>query len=192
MAVRGPPPADDGGAVSGSGAIGSGGGQAMGGAPPDISSMTPIEAADRLFNRVMMAEANGDSAEVRRFLPMAIPAYERARPLNADGLFHLSQLQRVAGLMNEALTTAQSILADAPDHLLGLYAAAEAARELGREAEAEVLYGRIADVYEAEMSSPLKEYIEHRAITETLAQVARAYLEAQGYADGRRPFPRLQ
>ena len=38
----------------------------------DLSSMTPREAADRLFNRVMTAVAADDSTEVVSFLPMAI------------------------------------------------------------------------------------------------------------------------
>ena len=34
------------------------------GSPPDLSSMTPREAADRLFNRVMTAVSTNDDAEV--------------------------------------------------------------------------------------------------------------------------------
>ena len=44
-------------------------GLATGGAAPDISNMSPIEAADRLFNRVMQATSSGDSAQDERFFP---------------------------------------------------------------------------------------------------------------------------
>ena len=48
----------------------------------DLSSMTPREAADRLFNRVMTAVAADDSTEVVSFLPMAIRSLELAEPLD--------------------------------------------------------------------------------------------------------------
>src|SRR5688572_11944252 len=51
-----------------------------GGAPPDLSQMTPAQAALQLFNRVMRASEGGNTAEVQRFLPMAIQAHEMARP----------------------------------------------------------------------------------------------------------------
>jgi TPR repeat protein len=52
------------------------------------------DAADRLFDRVMRAVAVGDSAQAGALLPMAIAAYQRARPLDHDALYHLSVLQR--------------------------------------------------------------------------------------------------
>ena len=150
-----------------------------GGAPPDISSMTPIEAADRLYERVMRAIARGDSAEARQFMPMAVGAYARARPLNLDGLFHLSLLQRTAGSLDAALATAQEILAEDPDHLLGLHAAAQATAELGRDDEASGHYQHIVDVYEAQMARQLLEYLDHSGITDDLPDVAEAFLAAR-------------
>lgn len=146
------------------------------GAPPDISSMTPIEAADRLFNRVMQSAAAGDSAGAQGFMPMAIAAYERAQPLNLDGLFHLSLLQRTALDLEGSLLTAQQILGDDPNHLLGLSAAAEALLELGRADEAAVLYQQILEVYDAEMDRGLSEYLDHAGITDNLKLDAEAFL----------------
>jgi len=152
---------------------------ASGGSPPDISAMTPIEAADRLFNRVMSSVAEGDSAQAQQFMPMAIGAYERARPLDQDGLFHLSMLQRTAGFLEDALATAQRILDQDPDHLLGLHAAAEAARELGREADARGHFAHIVDVYTAQMARQLVEYLDHSGITNDLLSTAEAFLARQ-------------
>lgn len=146
------------------------------GAPPDISAMTPIEAADRLFNRVMTAEANGDSSQVRQFLPMALGAYERARPLDADGLFHLALLQQTAARPADALITARSILAEAPDHLLGLYVAAEAESALDRTEQARELYRRLAGAYEAEMANPRREYLHHKDFATALDRIAQERL----------------
>lgn len=146
---------------------------------PDLTSMTPIEAADRLFERVMRAIARGDSAEAQQFMPMAVGAYERARPLDLDGLFHLSLLERTAGLLEEALATAQQILDQDPDHLLGLHAAAEAAAELGRDVEAALHYRHIVDVYAPQMARQLLEYVDHSGITDNLLSGAEAFLAAR-------------
>ena len=151
-------------------------GLATGGAAPDISNMSPIEAADRLFNRVMQATNSGDSAQARAFLPMAIAAYQRARPLTLDGLFHLSMLNRTAMNIEAALDNALEILERDPDHLLGLAAAAEAAIELGELDEAELHYRHLADVYDGERQEQLPEYDQHSLIVDVLKQDAERFL----------------
>lgn len=150
--------------------------QAVAGTPPDISNMTPIEAADRLFGRVMESISEGDSAVAQQFMPMAIAAYQRARPLNLDGLFHLSMLNRTAMNLEAALDNALEIVEQDPSHLLGLAAAAEAAIELGEEDEAEIHYRRIAEIYDVEVERPLEEYDAHRAIVVALKQDAERFL----------------
>ena len=147
-----------------------------GGAAPDLSTMTPIEAADRLFNRVMAAVEQGDSAQARAFLPMAIAAYQRARPLSLDGLYHLSTLNRTAGNLEAALSQAVEILDEDPNHLLGLAAAAAASEELGELEEAEAYYRRILQVYEEESQRPLQEYEMHSVIVGGLPQEAESFL----------------
>lgn len=146
------------------------------GTPPDISNMTPIEAADRLFTRVMESVSAGDSAVAQQFMPMAIAAYQRARPLNLDGLFHLSMLNRTAMNLEAALDNALEIVEQDPNHLLGLAAAAEAAIELGEDDEAEIHYRRIAEIYDEEIQRPLEEYDAHRAIVVVLKQDAERFL----------------
>jgi len=150
--------------------------QAAAGTPPDISNMTPIEAADRLFTRVMQSISAGDSAVAQQFMPMAIAAYQRARPLNLDGLFHLSMLNRTAMNLEAALDQALEIIEQDPNHLLGLAAAAEAAIELGEDDEAEIHYRRIAEIYDEEVERPLEEYDAHRAIVVALKQDAERFL----------------
>ena len=152
---------------------------ATGGAAPDLSTMTPIEAADRLFNRVMAAVEQGDSAQAQGFLPMAIAAYQRARPLSLDGLFHLSMLNRTAGNLEAALAQAVEILEEDPNHLLGLSAAAAASVELGELEAAEEYYRRILEVYEEESQRPLEEYEMHAIIVGGLPQEAESFLEGR-------------
>lgn len=133
----------------------------MEGAPPDLSSMTPIEAADRLFQRVMTAVETGDETTVGQFLPMALQAYELARPLNADGTYHLATLQRAAVDFEGSLATAQEGLTEAPDHLLLLAAAGEASEGLGDMDAARLYWQHFLDAYESERVRQLAEYEAH-------------------------------
>jgi len=149
---------------------------AGGGVPPDISSMTPREAADRLFDRVMTAVSSGDSGQAQAFLPMALGAYERAEPLDNDGLFHLSLLNRVAGNREAALGNATQALTVDPDHVLALTAAAEASVELGRLDDAAAYYRHLLDVLAAESARALPEYVSHQQIMQSVRGDAEAFL----------------
>jgi tetratricopeptide (TPR) repeat protein len=149
------------------------------GQPPDLSTMTPREAADRLFDRVMRSVSAGDSASAQAFLPMAIAAYDRAQPLDNDGLFHLSMLNRAANNLDAALANAEQILSAEPNHILGLSEAAEAAIELGRLDEAEGYYRRLTESYGAESTRPLPEYQGHSGMLESARSAAQAFLAAR-------------
>ena len=67
------------------------------GAPPDISSMSPEERADRLFNRVMTYASNGKNDSAAFFAPMAMTAIESLAPLGAHGRYDLGLVALVAG-----------------------------------------------------------------------------------------------
>jgi tetratricopeptide (TPR) repeat protein len=137
---------------------------------------TPREQADRLFNRVMEARAAGDTGQVAFFLPMALAAYEQAGELDADGLYHLSLLQSLAGQPRAALNTAERVLATSPDHLLALAAAAEAARDAGDHAAARRYYERFLAVYDTERARQLPEYLDHSRILPLHRQDAERFL----------------
>lgn len=146
------------------------------GTPPDLSTMTPREAADRLFNRVMSAAANENAQEADTFLPMAIDAYELARPLNADGLFHLALLQRAAGDLESSLATAEEGLESNPNHLLNLSAAAEAALGLGDPTGGVGYYQRMVDAWDEEIAAQRIEYEEHAPLLPLIREDAEAVL----------------
>jgi tetratricopeptide (TPR) repeat protein len=139
---------------------------AAAGTPPDISGMPPIQAADQLFNRIMTAVESGDEATVQGFMPMAIAAYERARPLNADGFFHLNMLHRTAGDFPAAQAIAEEGLATDPDHLLLLAGAGEAAEAAGDLDTARRYWQHFLDAYDAQRARPLEEYMIHEGILE--------------------------
>jgi hypothetical protein len=127
----------------------------------DLSQMTPREAADRLFNRVMTAVSSGDTAQAQQFVPMAIMAYQRVDSLDADGRYHLAALQLVAGDPAAARAQADTILASSPTHLFGLFTAAEAEQRRGDAPAARALYKKFLDAYESEVAKKLPEYEEH-------------------------------
>jgi hypothetical protein len=133
-----------------------------GGAPGPLTG-TPREQADRLFNRVMSERENGDTARAKFFLPMAIQAFEMAGDLDADGLYHLSLLQSFGGDDKAARITAERILANDASHLLGLAAAADAARAAGDNAAARKHYQKFLSVYDAEMKKQKIEYQDHKS-----------------------------
>jgi len=67
------------------------------GSPPDLSQMTPREAADRLLSRIMTANEQGDHAEALRFVPMAIQTYDSVGVLDRDAHYPLGLIHGVAG-----------------------------------------------------------------------------------------------
>lgn len=148
---------------------------ATGAAAVDLNSMTPRQAADALFQRVMQAASAGDSAQVQQFIPMAIQAYDRARPLDLHGLFDLSTLQRTAGDFVGALATAEEGLADDPDHLLLLYAAAQAADEQGDAETARRHYEHLLEIYDAEMATQNLDYEAHSTMLPSARSDALAF-----------------
>jgi hypothetical protein len=152
------------------------GGAAGTGTPPDLSSMTPDEAADRLYDRVMRAVSSGDEQMVQQFLPMALQAHEMARPLNEDRLYHLATLKRAGGDFPGAIATAQEGLANKPDHLLLLAAAADAADAGGDQAATRRYWQHFLDVFDRQKATGLSEYMDHDAVLQESREHARRFL----------------
>ena len=150
-----------------------GGAATGGGKPPDLSKMTPREAADRLYDRVMTAVSTSDEATVQQFLPMAMAAYDMARPLDADGMYHLSVLQRANADFKASMATAQEGLKTNADHLLLLAAEGEAAEGLGDSKGAKKYWQQFLDVYDKQMSTGVEEYQAHQGVLEASRAHAR-------------------
>lgn len=142
----------------------------------DLTTMTPRQAADRLWERVMQAVSRGDTQEVVNFLPMAIGAYEIVDSLDLDGQYHLSAL-KLEGLDGAgALEVAGAGLEEYPNHLLLLGAAAEAALALEDSTAARTFYQTMLDVWDAELSTNRSDYLAHANMQPVLRQSAEALL----------------
>jgi hypothetical protein len=136
------------------------------GPAPDISAMTPRERFDRLYNRIMQASERGDSAEVGRFTPMALGAYEQLDRINVDARYHAAVLHLQVGDFAAARALADTILTESPGHLFGLVVRGEAAKLQGNpRARAQAQRDFLAR-YDAEMGAKRLEYLEHRPVVE--------------------------
>jgi tetratricopeptide (TPR) repeat protein len=151
------------------------GGAAAGGAPGPLTG-SPREQADRLFNRVMTEKENGDTAQAKFFVPMAVQAYEMAGDLDADGYYHLSLLHNLGGNAQAAQQAAERVLTTSPNHLLALSAAAQAARTAGDNAAARRYYQRLIASYDAESKMTKQEYQDHGKMLPELKAEAESFL----------------
>jgi hypothetical protein len=141
-------------------------------APPPVQG--PRTVADQLFNRAMMAHETGQAEQAAALLPEAIAAYQGLEPLDADGLFHLALLQLAAGDEGGARVTSDRILATAPNHLLGLAAAAQAS-EKSAPNEAKGFWQRYLDAYD-EQQGRAPEYGHHQRVFPVLSNRASEFI----------------
>ncbi len=134
----------------------------------------PRMVADQLFNRAMTAHESGQTQQAAVFLPEAIAAYQELGSLDADGLFHLALLQLAVGNAGEARATSDRILATAPNHLLGLAAAAQASEQSAPN-EAKEFWQRYLDAYD-EQQGTAPEYGHHQRVFPMLSKRASEFI----------------
>jgi hypothetical protein len=130
---------------------------------PDISNLSPAEAAVRLYNRVMGQHERGRADSVRLFAPMAITAYQQLGQLDIDQRYDMGRIAAISGDEPLARAEADTILAKHPNHLLGLILAANAAH-LRKDAAGERAYrDKFIAAVPAERAKQLPEYITHES-----------------------------
>jgi hypothetical protein len=132
------------------------------GPAPDISTMTPRERFDRLFNRIMQAAERGDSVEVERFTPMALGAYQQLDSRNADARYHAAVLHLQVGDFAPALALADSILTESPGHLFGYLIRGTVARLQNNPAAQALAERDFLAHYAKETAAKRVEYLEHQ------------------------------
>lgn len=129
---------------------------------PDISNMTPEEAASRLFDRIMRYASEGKADSAAMFAPMAMLAYERIGPPDAHARYDMGSIALVTGDAPDAAAQADTILKANPTHLLGLLLAAKAADALQKPADAARFRARFKSAAAAERAKALPEYTDHQ------------------------------
>ncbi|HEY8257135.1 MAG TPA: hypothetical protein VIG08_05725 [Gemmatimonadales bacterium] len=133
-----------------------------GGAPPDISNMSPRERFNRLYNRVMTAAQSGDEATVSRFTPMALMAYAQLDSVDADARYHAALLQVHTGDVTGPSALADTILSQHPGHLFGYVIRGTVARWQKDEKALSSAYSGFLAHYDAELKANRPEYGEHK------------------------------
>ncbi len=139
---------------------------------PDISSMTPRERFDRLFNRIMQAGERQDSLEVRRFTPMALGAYQQLDDRDIDARYHAAVLHIGVGDFAPAYALADTIARESPHHLFGSIIRGTAAGLQGDSAAAAMAERQFLKDYPGEMAAKRVEYLEHRPVIEEFKKEA--------------------
>jgi hypothetical protein len=149
----------------------------MGGGPVDLSQMTPRQAADRLFNRIMTAYESGAKDSAQFFAPMALQAYGMVGALDADARYHVGLIDLVSDDYGGTLAQADSIAQSVPGHLYASVLQAEVARVRGDSAALRRAQRAFLDHYDAETKANRPEYAEHPGVLE---QFRAAALQALG------------
>jgi hypothetical protein len=144
------------------------------GQPLDLSSMTPRQAADRLFNRVMAANEKGDTAEALRFAPMALQAYDILGTLDNDARYHVALIHLTAGDIESTRVHLEKLRQSVPNHLLGVMLEHQIAARSGNQDRAARAYKSFLSAYEAEMAAGRVEYQDHRDGIERFREAAQA------------------
>jgi len=142
---------------------------------PDISSLSPQERADRLYNRVMLLATQGKADSVQFFAPMALTAYQMLAPLNADQRYDMGRIGEVVGALPLAKAQADSILLGNPNHLLGLILEARLATMVGDTAQLHSFERRLIAAQKTELATKRDEYVRHQDdITNALQQARKS------------------
>jgi hypothetical protein len=132
------------------------------GQAPDISTMTPRDRFDRLFNRIMQAAERGDSTEVQRFTPMALGAYQQLDTVDIDARYHAAVVHLGVGDIAPALALADTILRQSPGHLFGYLIRGTAARFQNNPTAQARAERDFLKHYGAEIAAKRMEYLEHK------------------------------
>jgi hypothetical protein len=142
---------------------------------PDISSMSPQERADRLYNRVMTLATEGKVDSVQFFAPMALIAYRDLAPFNADERYDMGRIGEVAGALPFAKAQADSILLANPNHLLGLILEARLATITGDTTQLRAYERRLLAAEKRELANKREEYTRHQDdISNALSQARKS------------------
>jgi hypothetical protein len=140
--------------------------------PVDLASMSPREAADRLFNRVMVASESGNTEEALKFAPMALQAYDNLGTLDNDARYHVALLHLTVGDIKSARVQIDKLRQAVPNHLLGFMLEHQIAERSGKKDSAARAYKAFLAAYDAEIAAGRVEYQEHQGSIERFRKAA--------------------
>ena len=139
---------------------------------PDISALSPRERANRLYDRIMRLAAAGQKDSASFFAQMGISAYMMLPQQGTDSRYDMGRIAEVAGALPVATAQADTILAQHPNHLLGLILAISTADDAGDKATARRMQQRLLAAQGTELATNAPEYRQHQ--NEIVAAVEQA------------------
>lgn len=126
---------------------------------PDISSLTPRQRFDRLFQRI--AESRS-SDTITMFAPMALGAYQQLDQVDIDARFHAATIHLIVGELAQAKALADTIAGAERNHLFAHLIRGEAAKQENDDKTLAKSYAAFLAAYDAEIKAGRKEYLEHQ------------------------------
>ncbi len=144
------------------------------GQPVDLASMSPREAADRLFNRVMIANESGNTEEALKFAPMALQAYDGLGTLDNDARYHVALIHMAAGDIKSTRVQLDKLRQSVPNHLLGFMLEHQIAERNGNKDSAARANKAFLAAYDAEIAKGREEYQDHLGSIERFRKAAQA------------------
>lgn len=145
----------------------------QGAAAIDLSTMTPRERFDRLYDRVMRASEGGDEATVTQFAPMALMAYGQLDSVDTDARYHAAMIRMHTGDLPGAAALADTIRAAMPTHLFSYVIHGTLARQRGDQARLKEEQATFLKHYQQEMAAERPEYAQHAVILDQFVGEAR-------------------
>jgi hypothetical protein len=150
-------------------------------ATTDLSSLTPRQSADMLFNKIMTLHEAGKTDSVNFFAPMALQAYAMlGSDLDADARLHLGLVELAIGQPDPAAAQGDTILRKTPKHLFGWLLEARAAQEANDTAAMRRSLRTFLQNYQAERAKNLPEYTEHTQMLQEARDQAEQLLGTTG------------
>lgn len=140
---------------------------------PDISSMSPEERANRLFNRVMSFSSEGKADSAAFFAPMALASIEALTPVTLHSRYDMGLVALASGDIPKASAQSDTILKESPTHLLGLSLAARVADARGDSKAAKAIRQKLVAAEKSERAKALPEYQDHDADLRAAIELAR-------------------
>jgi len=144
------------------------------GQPVDLASMSPRDAADRLFNRVMVASESGNTEEALKFAPMALEAYDNLGALDNDARYHVALIRMTTGDIDGARVQIEMLRKSVPNHLLAFMLEHQIAERSGKKDSAARAYKAFLAAYDAEIAAGRAEYQDHLNSLDRFREAAQA------------------
>lgn len=150
-------------------------------ATTDLSTMSPREQADRLFNRIMTLHEAGKTDSVNFFAPMTLQAYANlGSALDADARLHLGLVELAIGQADAAAAQGDTIIRGARTHLFGWLLEGQAALQARDSASARRAFRTYLQNYQAERGKNLPEYTEHSGMLQEARDEAERLVSGPG------------